>query len=199
MDLMKKYGLDELLVEIKSGEKSDEAFSELVERYMPLINKRVSVYYGGLDTTDRSEAVQEARIALHSAAVTYDPDKCDGVSFGLYASVCISNRLKSLLRRNAKEQDRVEHISEPERIVSGHDLESSVATRDICERVLKTARAVLSEFEYEVFRMSFEAYTTKEIASVLGKTAKSVDNAKYRISKRLSEDRQICSILSAIQ
>ncbi len=199
MNLIKNYDLDELLLEIKAGALSDEAFSELVQRYMPLINKRVAAYFGALDTTDRSEAVQEARIALHSAAVTYDADKCDGVSFGLYAGVCVSNRLKSLVRRNAKESDRVEHLPEPELIASGQDVESSVATRDLCERVLIMARAVLSEFEYEVFRMSLESYATKDIASLLGRSAKSVDNAKFRISKRLSENKQICSILSAIQ
>ena len=139
--------------------------------------------------------MQEASIALHSAAITYDSEKCDGVTFGLYAGVCVSNRLKSLLRKNAREYD-TEVISETEKIASGHDLESYVVTRDLCERVMRTAKSLLSDFEFEVFRMGFERYSTKDIALELGRTPKSVDNAKWRISKRLSESREICDILS---
>ena len=193
MHSMNNIELCELLDMIKGGCRADQAFSELLARYTPLLRSRVATY--SFSGQDFSEAMQEASIALHSAAITYDSEKCDGVTFGLYAGVCVSNRLKSLLRKNAREYD-TEVISETEKIASGHDLESYVVTRDLCERVMRTAKSLLSDFEFEVFRMGFERYSTKDIALELGRTPKSVDNAKWRISKRLSESREICDILS---
>ena len=61
---------------------------------------------------------------LHNAALAYEREKFDGVTFGLYAGICISNRLKSLLKKNEREQDRNELVSDTERISSGVDVES---------------------------------------------------------------------------
>ncbi|MBQ9070797.1 MAG: sigma-70 family RNA polymerase sigma factor [Clostridia bacterium] len=190
---MKETELSELLEMVKGRENADEAFSELLSRYMPLIKKRVATYFDC--ASDVSEPMQEASIALHSAAVTYDADKCDGVTFGLYAGVCISNRLKSLLRKKVRDSDKTEHFSEAEKLPSELDVESSVVTHDVCERVMTLAKNLLSGFEYEVFRMGFERYTTKDIAAALGKTPKSIDNAKFRISQRLRTNREIREIL----
>ena len=196
MQSMKSCELNELLSMIKNSASADFAFSELLARYTPLLRARVGMY--SFSESELPEAMQEASIALHSAAMTYDSEKCDGVTFGLYAGVCISNRIKSLLRKNARENKDAEVISDTERIPSGHDLERAIATRDLCERVMRIAKGLLSEFEFEVFRLGFEKYSTKDIAAELGKTAKSVDNAKWRISQRLRESREICDILSNI-
>ncbi len=196
MDSIKSSETNELISAVKRGEGADEAFTELVLRYSPLIRKRVNAYFG--NAHENSEAIQEARIALHDAARTYDSDKCDGVTFGLYAEICISNRLKSLIRKNSRNSGKTEYRSQVETLVAVSGLEAAVAARDICERVMKTARAVLSDFEYEVFRLSFERYSTKDIANALEKTPKSIDNAKFRISRRLRENKEICDILSDI-
>ena len=194
---MKEKDLSELLDSIKAEENADEAFSELLSRYMPLIKKRVAFYFDVSE--DISEPMQEASIALHSAAVTYDSCKCDGVTFGLYAGVCVSNRLKSLIRKNAKDSIRIEHFSETDKLSSGVDVESYIVARDVCERVMKSAASLLSDFEFEVFRMGFERYTTKDISVALGRSPKSVDNAKFRISRRLRENKEICDILCDIK
>ena len=161
MDSVSACEIKQLLENIRSGKLADEAFSELVERYMPLIKKRVYMYFGS--DADSAEAMQEANIALHSAAMTYDSDKCDGVTFGLYAGVCISNRLKSLVRHNARVNEMTNSFTEAEKLVSGVDVESVVAARDLCDRVMRAAESALSDFEFRVFSMSFERYSTKDI------------------------------------
>ena len=187
---------NELLSLIKSGVDTNEAFSALALRYEPLMRKRVFSYFGNEGVA--GEAMQEARIALLSAAASYNAEKSDTVTFGLFAGICIENRLKSLIRESAKRSERETLTSEAERIRSGVDLESYIATKDLCARVLSVARSLLSEFEYEVFRLSFERYSTKDIADKLDKDAKSVDNAKARISKKLRSEPRICEILSII-
>ncbi|MBQ8380411.1 MAG: sigma-70 family RNA polymerase sigma factor [Clostridia bacterium] len=196
MSNYKNMEISELLEAIKKGEGRDEAFSALEERYMPLMQKRVAQYFAASGST--SEAMQEARIALHSAALSYDADKSGTVTFGLYAGICIANRLKSMLRESARRSERETPYSETERIASGVDLESFIAARDLCARVMDVARSVLSEFEYEVFRLSFEQYTTKDIAGKLQREPKAVDNAKFRISSRLRDNERIRDILSDI-
>jgi len=194
MDSIKNAEVSELIRMIREGSFSNEAFSELLKRYTPLLKKRIVTYFGCAGA-DESEPMQEASIALHSAAMTYDADKCDGVTFGLYASVCISNRLKTLVKKKLKDIDNSDDFSSLERVASGINIEYSVVARDVCDRVMNEAKLLLSDFEYEVFRLGFERYTTKDIALYLGKSSKSVDNAKFRISKRLRESQIIRDIL----
>lgn len=184
----------ELIHMVRGADFADEAFAELINRYTPLLRARIATYCGA-SASEESELMQEASIALHSAAVTYDSGKCDGVTFGLYASVCISNRLKSLIRKKHRDANQSDDISDLERLVSGVDVENSIVTTDVCERVMKEAKELLSDFEYEVFRLGFERYTTKDIAQSLGKSAKSIDNAKFRISQSLRKSKTIREIL----
>ena len=189
--------LYELLDSIKNSKNADAAFASLVEMYSPLLQSRVLELFGD---PEEIEAMQEANIALHSAALTYDSVKCDGVTFGLYASICISNRLRSLMRRIRRENQRTDRFTEELgiNVPDTLDLESSMATKDLCDRVMKAARYVLSPFEYQVFSLSPERYTTADIAARLSKSAKSVDNAKSRISHKLRANKAVCDILADI-
>ena len=194
MDSTKANDISRLIEAVKRGTGADEAFRELSERYSPLMQGRAVAIIG----EPSAEAIQEARIALHRAAMTYNSDKCDGVSFGLYAGVCISNALRTLCRQNRKSSMHVSFDGEGEDTPDSQDIEALMAEKDLSERVLRAARLVLSGFEYEVFRLGFEGYTTADIAAALSKTAKAVDNAKNRISRKLRENRAVCTILSDV-
>lgn len=194
MDSYKLTDTDELLSLIRSGENADDAFCELVSRYTQLINKRISAVE--VPAGDEAEAVQEASIALHNAAMTYDGEKCRGVTFGLYAGICISNRLISMLREKARRKERTGDGIDVEVIPSGIDVERAVAARDLCDRVMAKARSLLSELEFRVFCLSYEGYSVKDIAERLSVSSKSIENARFRVSRRLRENRDICEILS---
>ena len=193
MKFLKEVELSAILELIKNSEDSDAAFAELAVRYSPMMRGRVLSMFSSSAEID--EGMQEAHIALHYAALTYDAEKCSGVTFGLYAGVCVCNRLKSYLRRLSRESAVMDKFSEAEEL-SECDLESFVATRDLCQRVMSIAEGLLSPLEYSVFRLQFEGYTTKDIALMLSRTPKSVDNAKARIAKRLSTSGEIQGVLS---
>ena len=196
METMRDKELDELLIAIKNGNDADSSFAELARRYEPMMRSRVSSLLN--DECSRSEGMQEAHIALHHAAVTYDGKRCEGVTFGLYASVCVSNSLRSFMRRLRRENEHTDSLKDEMKIIGGADVEGFVVTRDLCERVLKSAQENLTELEYKVFRLQLEGYPTREIAKRLSRNAKSIDNAKARISKRLKQVEEIRSILSDI-
>ena len=194
MKFLKEVELSAILESIKSGVESDAAYAELVVRYAPMMRGRVLSMFS--EPSEIDEAMQEAHIALHDAALAYDAEKCRGVTFGLYAGICVCNRLKSHLRSKSRENAKVDKFSEADGEAADCDIESFLATRDMCQRVMNIAEGLLSELEYAVFRLEFEGYTTRDIALKLGKTPKSVDNAKTRIAKRLRTSNEIRSILA---
>ena len=193
MNKLQHKELAELLSAIKSGVDSDLAFAELVRIYEPMMLSKVSSAFGGVD----AEAMQEAHIALHNAAVNYDGEHFSGVTFGLFAGICVSNKLKDLIRNKTRAAEREEQYSD-EAVDAGADVEGAVLTRDLCDRVLNTASGVLSDLEYKVFCLDLEGYTTRDIAARLLKSAKSVDNAKQRICSKLRRCKQIKSIFTDI-
>ncbi len=80
-----------------------DAFSLLYDRYRPLIEAsvvRFSNRFQGELSEEYSELEEEAVIALYRAAVSYEPGRHS--TFGLYARVCIRNRLISCIRKHAK-------------------------------------------------------------------------------------------------
>lgn len=163
-------------------ERDEEAFSELVRRYTPMMRKVVASFQGQSD--DFGEYFSEACVALHSAALNYDFGR-SSVTFGLYARICVHHRLVDLLRaRGAGWQfDECDVDSVP----SVESIESDIVERETVELLMKGARALLSDYEYRVLLLHMQGYKTAEIARVVGKGAKSVDNAKSRLFRRLRE------------
>ncbi len=187
--------VSELLNMIRQGDRQDDAFSELVSRYTPLIVRKVRSFFDG--EQDIVEATQEARIALHSAAVSYECSMENTVTFGLYASVCIANRLKTLIRQRSRKSEMCEALSD-DSIYVVSDIDARLAGKELCSRIMTIAKSVLSDLELEVFRLQLEGLKTREIASRLSRSAKSVDNAKARVSRTLKANREICDALAGL-
>ena len=62
---------------------------------------------------------------------------------------------------------------------------AELAVKETLEFLLKSARRMLSDYEYSVLMYHIRGYRTADIAKRLSRTAKSIDNAKARIFKRL--------------
>ena len=160
----------------------DSAFAELVRRYMPMMRKVVS---GFSDVSlDSDEMIQEACVALHSAVVKYDLSQ-DSVTFGLYARICISHRMLDLVR--SSKPASVELESYHEESVESDSIEARIVSRETFEIVMKCARDLLSDYEYEVLMLHVQGYKTSEISNIVGRDVKSVDNAKARLFRRLRD------------
>ena len=167
---------------LRARECDDEAFSELVSRYTPMMNKVISGFRGPRVRAD--EAFSEACVALHRAAMSYDLSKTE-VTFGLYARICVYRRLCDLVGRDIREEFIVDFDVDALAVQSG--IESRLVGRENMQEALSVARTLLSDYEYEVFVMYLQGYTTAAMAKELSKTPKSVDNAKARMIKRLRE------------
>lgn len=180
--------LEELLHAIRKG--SSGAFLRLSELYEPLLRASVSRYKDTLHPDDFEDLWQGASISLYRAALAYRSDR--GVTFGLYAKFCVANGVTDTLRylqkgtAESREKDPSD-IQCSEEVENGEDPQDEaldrVRTRELHGRI----RFVLSEMECRVFDLYLDGYSHAEIARLIGKEPKSVDNALGRARKKLSQ------------
>ena len=177
-----------LLLAVRVGD--DDACAELIRIYSPLISGLVRSTVSHLPPyaqTDEDELLQEAAIKLYQAALSYDLH--GSMSFGLYAKICIRNRMISLLRRHAGDAG-VQTVELSEEIAVPEEEEDPSETllraereRELDERI----KGILSPLEYEVYSMYIDGSRTGEIAQKLSVGNKTVENAVYRMKAKLGK------------
>jgi RNA polymerase sporulation-specific sigma factor len=153
-----------------------------------MIRKVISGF--GNVSVDFGELFSEACVALHIAAGRFDMAQND-VTFGLYARICVRNRIVDLLR--SVENDRNIADYDVEMMSEDMSVETQVAQREAFELILGSAKRLLSDYEYSVLLLHIQGYKTAAIAKALGRSAKSVDNAKSRLFRRLRSEVKIIS------
>ncbi len=168
----------ELIIAAKNGDEG--AFSELCEKYKPLIENMTDRYITRLNAIiqDKDDLRQEATVAFYRAVTTYDMSQ-DKVSFGLYAKICIKNRMVTLIRRANKK-------SSPKTVASSEKEGKRIGDRvfDFGE-LLAVSERVLSKREMSVFSLYVGGKTYKEISELLNASEKSVDNALFRAKSKI--------------
>lgn len=156
------------------------AFDDIVTLYTPMMQKVAHKF-----SLDFDEVFSEACMALYRAAISYDVEQSD-VTFGLYAKICVNNSLCDYVRRESYE-NRVDDGADIDRIADATDVVSYLVRKEERERFRRDARELLSEYEYRVLIMWLGGDKTADIATALSVSAKSVDNAKARVLKKLRD------------
>lgn len=174
-----------LLARVRKG--SSGAFLELSEKYKPLLESEVSRYISSFADADLDDLRQGALVALYHAALSYRADH--GVTFGLYAKVCIVNGIADALRYLAKKTADVsmESLTDDDLLGGDENPQSLMLDKEGFTLALNKARAVLSELEYRIFELYIGGYSYAEIAEQIGKAEKSVDNALRRVKSKLKK------------
>ena len=181
MDVYRNTDISKLLLLCRQHD--DGAFDELVRRYTPMMRKVISGF--GSQFADYSELFSEACVALHMAASRFDLAQSD-VTFGLYARICVRNRMLDLLR--AAEFDRNVSSLDVELMPESDSVETKIADREEFDLIIGSAKRLLSDYEYNVLLLHIQGYKTSAIAKALSRSAKSVDNAKSRLFRRLRSE-----------
>lgn len=169
---------------------NENAFSDISERYRPLIESMVAAYRGDMKKSgiDEDDLRQEALAALYSALISYKED--GDVTFGLYAKVCIRNRMISLLRKNRPES-ALDEVAEDEygdpAFQHGVNPEEQYIDKESYNGLIREIEQTLTDYECRVFRLYLGDKSYKQIGDILGKSEKSVDNALFRIKTKLKK------------
>ncbi len=174
--------VDVIELVLKCRDRDDAAFSELVRRYTPMMRKVISAFSDLPASED--ELFSEACVTLHTAAMRYDIEQRD-VTFGLYARICVHHRMVDIARGSKPAVSDLDDISYD--LCEGDSIVSGIVARETFDVLMKSAKELLTEYEYSVLILHIQGYKTAAIAKALDRTPKSVDNAKFRLFRRLRE------------
>ncbi len=177
--------INKLIDLVVSG--NSDAYSELVDIYNPLLKKILNAYTTEeMSKEDVEDLSQEELIAFYRAIINFDKEQ-HGVEFGLYAKICITNSMISYKRAASKKSnetllgdDEMNTITDPDGEVSKF-FEMRESEIELGQQIEKT----LSTYENEVWAYYVNGYSSKEIAKKLNSSEKSIDNAIFRIRKKL--------------
>ena len=174
-----------LILDVRGGDQN--AFDTLLDQYRPLIDASVARFSSDESFSLYCEDLkQEASVVFYNSILAYDLEQNE-VEFGLFAKICIYNALVSFLR--ALKRRSAEPVAEiPQNLITVQDFEDPSA-RMLEQERLKSLYAVirknLSELEYKVWQLYISGRSAAEIAALLSTDEKSVNNAIYRIRKKL--------------
>lgn len=155
------------------------AVTVLISRYLNLVRKKASLYLGGAEFDDLA---QEGFLAFMRAAESFDPEK--GTSFSAFAEVCVTNGIRSAVKRLNRGTEGLpedygesaEDSSTPENIWFEKEAETG-----LYQKISK----LLSKKEWDIFKLYIGGASYAEIAEGLEIPKKSVENAVFRIRKKL--------------
>ena len=192
---------DEALIGLyRKGE--NQAIELLVQRYKKFVRNKIRVnFFVG---ADKEDLIQEGMIGLFKAICDYNPER--EASFKSFATLCVTRQISTAFKAVSRQKhiplNRSISLSIPihkssdeedEGITLMDVIKNSVSpspedeiiskenVEDINEYIIKA----LSDLEIEVLHLYMDGKNYKEIAKILDKTPKSIDNALQRIKKKL--------------
>ena len=172
---------------LQAKQLDETALNEIFMRMKPFIRSMAFRYF--LSGADRDDLMQEGMIGLFNAIKNFDPSR--GTSFELFAKRCIVLRLKtavknSLRKKHAPLNGSISLDAETSLQISlmTGSPEEEFFTNEDYKVTQKKLKNILSKFELSVLYLVNSGMTYKEIATVLGKSPKSIDNALQRIKKK---------------
>lgn len=169
----------ELVEASRRSREGKDAVSEIISRYMKMVLKRANAFSG--NSSDLEDLTQEGLLALIGAVESFDPEK--GVAFSAYANVCVTNRIRSAAERLSRHNESgFDDCDLPD---ERHSPEDICLERESDSRMIKKIESVLAPMEIKVFELYFDGVSYREISERLGISEKSVDNAVFRIRKKL--------------
>ena len=178
--------VNSLILKVREGDQ--QAFVKLLNKYQPLIESLVAQFESNdLTKSLEEDLIQEATLVFYNAILNYDENQSD-VEFGLYARICMSNALVSqmrTIRRRSVEQSlppQEEDIFDMGIVSSPVD---DIVDRENLKNLYSVIQKNLSDYEYLIWSNYVKGKTAKEIGDLVGKSAKSVNNAIYRIRQKL--------------
>lgn len=183
MNDYKEYKDEELICRLRAGESAIEDY--LLEKYKPIVKKRSRMLYlvGG----DTEDLIQEGMIGLFKAIRDFEPER--GTLFAGFAKLCIERQLYTAI----ESAGRMKHaplngyvsLSEENEGLVDRGVEDVVVERENYQQMYEKAQEFLSKMEKEVLELYLEGNDYTEIAKMLGKTDKSIDNALQRIKAKI--------------
>ena len=183
------------------NEESEEAKSILLEKYRYIINLIVKKYKmpAKMLNIEYKDLYQEALLGYSDAINRFD-DK--SASLPTFITLCVSRRLQQVLKRAQTLNNKMfnESLSleyeydishQPLRdILSDENKNNPLVNLELDENysaLIDEIHNSLSDSEYEVFSLLINHYNYKEIATILSKNPKQIDNTIQRVKTKIKD------------
>ena len=192
---MKQYdGIkdEELISRFKNGES--EILDYLMEKYKNMVRKKARTMFliGG----ENDDLIQEGMIGLFKAVRDYQPDK--DATFQTFASICVDRQIYNAIQSSnrQKHQPLNSYVSLSEQGGENEEHlgdtwvenpESIIIDQENVENLEQEITTTLSPMENQVLEYYLAGNGYGEIAELMGKTSKSIDNALRRIRTKIKE------------
>lgn len=187
------YTDEELVKLIRQGR--EELTDYILEKYKPLVRKKTNAMYliGG----EPEDLIQEGMIGLFQAIRDYREEKAS--SFYHFAELCIVRQLYSALEASNRKKhfplNSYVSLSEQESGDGGalfdtlaaetESPEQQVIAQEVWEDFRKRLTGNLSKMENQVLIFYLKGYNYIQIAELMEKSPKSIDNALQRIRQKI--------------
>jgi len=185
---------------VLSAQQGDErACCDLVRKYRGLIRYKARTYY--LVGADRDDIIQEGMIGLYKAMRDYDPTR--QASFHSFADLCVTRQIitavKSATRRKHSPLNGYVSLSRSTSMEEDGErlLSDILAAKGVCDPaeivvaawetdfIREGVSEALSPFEARVLTYYTNGRSYQEIADLLGRHTKAVDNALQRVKRKM--------------
>ncbi len=160
---------------------SRHAVSVLISRYLRLVRKKAYGLAG--DRAEPEDLAQEGLLAFLNAVNSFDPNR--GAKFSSFAEVCITNGIRSAVLRLGKYGDESPVEDFPESGSEDESPENIWFEKEKMFALYDEIESLLSKKEWSIFRLYLGGLSYREIADILDIPLKSVDNAVFRVRKKL--------------
>ena len=194
---------DEVLLANRNGENDADAITDyLCDKYKNLVRKKANALY--LIGAEKEDLIQEGMIGLFKAIRDFDATK--EVSFYHFAKLCISRQMYHAIEasQRLKHAPLNSYVSFFEETGKGggitledvleadtdQDPEKLLILRESYRDFYDGLEQRLSPMEKQVCELYLQGQNYHQIADILGKSSKSIDNALQRIRKKISEQRK---------
>ena len=189
-------GDTELLERSRAGD--DAALNSLLSRYRGLARSKAKSYF--VLGADRDDVVQEGMIGVYKAIRDFDESK--GASFRTFAETCVTRQIMTAVKAGTRQKheplsrsvsldqplspddDRGSNLADLLPAALSADPAAAVISADELRALQRHFDEVLSDLELQVLRHHMEGKTYAEIAAMLQRHARSIDNALQRIRRK---------------
>lgn len=190
MNCYGQFSDEQLIERLRNGET--EISDYLMEKYKGLVRKKArAMYLIGGDTDD---LIQEGMIGLFKAVQDYRPDRES--SFQTFASLCVERQIYSAVKNSTRQKHIPlnSYVSLSEEAETGaleglwsENPEALIIDRENTGSLEKQISRTLSPMENKVLAYYLKDYSYVQIAELMEKEPKSIDNALQRIRGKIRD------------
>ena len=183
---------------VSAWRRGDEyAAEKLIERYKNMVRMKSRPYF--LIGADREDLVQEGMIGLYKAVRDYSPEH--EMSFRSFADMCVHRQIITAIKRATRkkhaplnsyvsiyrndDEERDRPLIDTMQTVRTDNPEEMFISSESLEGMRGMLENMLSPLEKRVLDLFLDGRSYQEIAEIIARGTKTVDNALQRIKKKL--------------